>query len=95
MVAEDAHVQLAPIDVTLDDRVGPQSVVDEADALGELLVGLDDRGLGDARRALLGEGLHDERELQPLRPLHVGFKALARSERDQRGGWTTTATTRK
>jgi hypothetical protein len=66
--AHDADVELAAVDVALDDRVGVLALVDERDALLELLVRIDDRQLRDAGRALLRERLHDQRERELLRP---------------------------
>src|SRR5262245_60020207 len=74
-VTEDADVELAAVDVALDDRVGAQALVDEGDALGHLVVVVDERFLRDARGAFLGERLHDERELEPSRPPHSAAHA--------------------
>ena len=62
LVAEDADVELAALDVLLDDRGRADAVVDERDALVQLLVAVDDRRLRDADRRLLRERLHDQRE---------------------------------
>ena len=42
LVAEDADVQLAALDVVLDDGCGADALVDERDALLQLLVAVDD-----------------------------------------------------
>ena len=68
LVPEHADIDLASLDVLLDERCGADAVVDEGDALLQLLIAVDDRSLRDADGGFLREGLHDERELQPLGP---------------------------
>ena len=68
LVAEDADVELAAVDVLLDDRRRADAFVDERDALLQLLVAVDDRRLRDADRGFLRQRLHDQRERQPLGP---------------------------
>ena len=68
LVAEDADVELAALDVLLDDGGGADALVDERDALLQLLVAVDDRRLRDADRRFLRQRLHDQRERQPLGP---------------------------
>ena len=46
--------------------IGADALVDEGHALLQLLVAVDDRGLGDPDRGLLRQRLHDERERQVL-----------------------------
>ena len=66
LVAQNAHVELAAFDVLLRDRRRADALVNERDALLQLLVAVDDRRLRDADRRLLRQRFHDQRELQPL-----------------------------
>ena len=66
VVPQHAHVQLATIDVALDDGLGADTLVDEPDALAQGRFVLDNRRLRDADRGLLRERLDDERERQPF-----------------------------
>ena len=68
LIAQNADVDLAAFDVLLDDRRGVDALVDEGDALLELLVAVDDGRLGDADRRFLRQRFHDQRKRQPLRP---------------------------
>ena len=65
LVAEHADVDLAALDILLGDRRGADPLVDEGDALGELLVAVDDRCLRDAPGRVLADALDDQRERQP------------------------------
>jgi hypothetical protein len=64
VVADEAHVEFASLDVFLGDDVVVGVLVQERDALAELLVGLDERGLGDAVGGLLLERLDEDGKLQ-------------------------------
>ena len=67
-VAQQAHIQFPPLDVFLGDDVAVVLLVDELDAVPELVVGLDEGGLADAVGGLLLEGLDQDGEAQPGRP---------------------------
>ena len=71
VVAEHADVDLAALDILLGDRRGADPLVDEGDALGQRLVALHHRGLGDAHRGVLDQALDDQRQCQPRRPLDL------------------------
>ena len=64
IVAHDAYVQLAALDVLLDEGVGVRLFMNELDALLQPLCIRNDRRLRDAERGVLGHGLDEERELQ-------------------------------
>ena len=68
MIAEDADVKFAALDVFLGDDVVVVFLVDELHALLELLVGLDERRLRNAVGRLFLERLDEDGKLQPLRP---------------------------
>ena len=67
LAAEHADIDLATVDILLDDRIGADLLVDEGDALRQLLVVVHQRGLGDTERGVLAETLHDQREGEPGR----------------------------
>ena len=67
VVAHDADVQLAALDVFLDQRIGLHLVVHELDALLELRLVGDDRRLRNAERRVLGGRLHEQRVLDLAR----------------------------
>jgi hypothetical protein len=69
-VPEDADVELAALDVLLDDGVGVVALMDECHPLPELVVVFDDRGLRNAQRSFVHEALHDQRKVEPLRALY-------------------------
>src|SRR5207247_3484936 len=48
LVPEHADIDFASLDVLLDERCGADAVVDEGDALLQLLIAVDDRSLRDA-----------------------------------------------
>ena len=66
MIAEDADVKFAALDVFLGDDVVVVFLVDELHALLELLVGLDERRLRNAERRLFLERLDEDGKLEPL-----------------------------
>ena len=82
LVAEHADVDLAALDVLLDQRVGAGLLVDELDALAQLLAVVDDRGLRDAERRVLGRRLHEQREREAPR---LAVAPVARQQREARG----------
>ena len=53
LVAQNAHVQLAAFDVLFRDRRRPDALVNERDALFQLLIAVDDGRLRDADRRFL------------------------------------------
>ena len=71
VVAEHADIDFAALDVLLGDRRGADPLVDERHALGQRLVGLDDRGLGNAHRRVFVQALDDQRKREPRRPLDL------------------------
>ena len=71
VVAEDADIDFAALDVLLGDGGGADPFMDEADALGELVVGIDDGGLRDAVGAVLDQTLDDQRQRQTRRTLDL------------------------
>ncbi len=71
VVAEHADVDLAALDVLLGDRRRADPLVNERHALGQRLVGLDHRGLGNAHRRVLVQALDDQRQAEPRRPLDL------------------------
>ncbi len=70
-IADDADIDFAAFDILLDDGGGADALVDEIDALGEFLVGVDDGGLRDAVGRVLVDALDDERQCQPRRTLDL------------------------
>ena len=83
LVAEHADVQLAPLDVLLDQRIGLHLLVHELDALLELRGVIHHRGLRDAEGGVLDGRLHEQREAQLLG--HVEARAAA-EHGELRGG---------
>ena len=73
VVAEDRGVNLAAIDVLLDQRGGAELVVDVLDALHQVLDRVHDRFRVDAFRRVFRRRLHDQRELDVLRVLDLSF----------------------
>ena len=67
VVADHAHVELAALDVLLDQGVGMGLLVNELDSLLELPLVGDDRGMRDSERGVLGGGLHEHGKAQALR----------------------------
>ncbi len=67
LVADHAHIELAPFDVLLDQRIRVGLLVDERDAFLETALVRDDRGMRDAERGIVGGGFHEHREAQALR----------------------------
>ena len=63
-VAHQADVEFAALDVFLGDHVAVVFLVNESDALPELLVGLDEGGLRDAVGRLFFHRLDQDRELE-------------------------------
>ncbi len=63
-VSEERHVELAPVDVLLDQRRLTQGGSDGVHGQGKLARAADDAGVRDANRAVLANRLHDEREGQ-------------------------------
>ncbi len=76
-VAEHADVDLAAVDVFLDERIALDLLVDELHALAQALHVLDERGLRDAERRVLGRRLHEQRKGEAARV------AKAAAEREQ------------
>src|SRR6185437_12474378 len=62
IVAEHADIELAPLDILLGDGGSSDLLVNEGDALRELLVGVDDGCLRDAPRSILAQTLDDQRQ---------------------------------
>ncbi len=60
LVAQNPDIELPALDVLLGDRGSADPIMDEGDALGELLVGVDHGGLGDAVGAVLAQALDDQ-----------------------------------
>ena len=75
VVAHHAHVELAPFDVFLHQRIGLHLVVHELDALLELRLVRDDRRLRDAERRVLGGRLHEQRVLDLARQAQLDAAA--------------------
>ena len=64
VVPEDADVDLAPLDVLLDQRRTVEPLLEEGDALHQLAQRLNDRAGVDADRAVLAGGLDDQGKLE-------------------------------
>jgi hypothetical protein len=64
VVAEEADVEFAAFDVFFGDDVVVVGLVDELDALVELVVVLDEGGLGDAEGGFFFEGFDDDGEFE-------------------------------
>ncbi|MEN8377104.1 MAG: hypothetical protein ABFS34_16895, partial [Gemmatimonadota bacterium] len=80
-VAQHADVELAPVDVLLGDGVRADLLPDEAHALGELVVVVDDRGARDPERGLLAERLDEQGEVEVRRALDPASLAEHREAR--------------
>src|SRR5687768_17992802 len=65
-VADDPYIELTSFDVALEDGIGADALVNELHPLAQLGLVVHDRRLGDARRSLLRERLHNQRESQLL-----------------------------
>jgi hypothetical protein len=59
IVAEHADIKLTSLDILLGDRGGPDPLMDEGDALCELLVRIDDGCLRDTPGSILVQALDD------------------------------------
>ena len=70
-VADNADIDFAALDILLGDGGGADPLVDEVDAFGELVVGVDDGGLRNAVGGVLVDALDDQRQSEPRRPLHL------------------------
>src|SRR5581483_6562247 len=62
VVAEHADIDLATLDILLGDGSRSDLIVDECDALHELLVAVDDGRLRYSPRRILAEALDDQRQ---------------------------------
>src|SRR5262245_3439424 len=60
LIAKQADVKLAALDILLGNGRSADAFVDEADALGELVIAVHDRCLRDAPRGVLVQALDDE-----------------------------------
>jgi len=75
IVADHSDVQLAPLDIFLDQRIRVSLAVDEGDPLLELPLIGDHRSMRDPERSVLGRRLHEHGIPQPARyarPLAAG-----------------------
>lgn len=59
IVAEHSDVKLTPLDVLLGDCGGAYPLMNEADTLRQLLIGVDDGCLRDAVRPVLTQALNN------------------------------------
>ena len=64
--AEDRDIQLAAVDILLDESRLLEFRMDRAHAFAEFRGIVDDRAVGDPDAAVLMRGLHDQREGHPL-----------------------------
>jgi hypothetical protein len=64
VVAENADVEFAAFNIFFGDDIVVVALMDELDAFFELVVGLDERGLGDAERGFFFEGFDDDGEFE-------------------------------
>ena len=67
LVADHPDIELAALDVLLDQRIGMRLLVNERDSLLELALIRDHGGLRNAERGILGRGFHEHRKAQALR----------------------------
>src|SRR5215510_3541425 len=68
IVAEHADIELTPFDVLFGDGGSSEPLVNESDALCELLVRIDDRCLRDPVGSILAQALDDQRQRKARRP---------------------------
>ena len=68
IVAEHAKIELPSLDILLGDGGSADPLVDEGDALCELLVCLDDGCLRDTRGSILVQAFDDQRQRKTRRP---------------------------
>src|SRR6185312_15657537 len=71
IVAEHADIELTSLDILLGDGGSSDLLVNEGDALRELLVGVDDGCLRDAPRSILAQTLDDQRQRKARRPFDL------------------------
>ncbi len=71
VVSQYTDIKLPPIYVLLDDGIRPDALMDETDAFTQLLVVLDDGGLGYADGAVVRKRFDDEGKRQPFRSLDL------------------------
>src|SRR5207253_7669836 len=64
LVSDGAHIDLAPLDVLLGDRVRADALVDKGYTFLQFFRGVHNGGLRDAEGQLLGKALDDQREAQ-------------------------------
>src|SRR6185437_8717296 len=69
VVAEHADIKLASLDVLFGDGGGAEPIVNEGDALCELLVGIDDGCLRNTGGSILAQALDDQWQGKPRRPV--------------------------
>src|ERR1700733_13727656 len=67
VVAEDPDIKLAPLDILFGDSGSADPLMNEADALCELVVGVDDGGLRDTIGSVLAQTLDDQGQGKPSR----------------------------
>ena len=71
LVAENADIDFAALDILLGNGRGADALVDKADALDEFLVGVDDGSLRNAVGRILIDAFDDQRQREPRRALDL------------------------
>ena len=71
VIAEHADIQFTSLNVLFGDGGGPEPIVNEGDALCELLVRIDDGCLRDTEGSILAQALDDQRQGKARGPLDL------------------------